>query len=225
MGIVTKTLIKILPSKYSGLLVEYKIQKEAKAWSREQLILQEQWRKDRNFVPPPHIAKQEMIVKYADRFNISVFVETGTYMAYMIDAMKDRFRELYSIELSKTLYGRAVNKFTTRPNIHFLNGNSGIELPRLLAKLKQPCLFWLDGHYSGGVTAKADVETPIILELGAILDHAINEHVVLIDDARLFNGTNDYPTIDQLRTFLKKFPSDFLFEIEQDIIVIIRKHN
>jgi hypothetical protein len=225
MGILTKTLIKILPPKYSGRIVEYKIQKEAEAWRRIQLILEDQWRKDKNYVPPPHIAKQEMILKYASRFNISVFVETGTYMAYMIDAMKGRFKELYSIELSKTLYERAINKFADYSHIHFLNGDSGAELPKLLATLNRPCLFWLDGHYSGGVTAKADLETPIIMELGTILEHPIKEHVVLIDDARLFNGTNDYPTIDQLRIYLKKFPSDFLFGIEQDIIVIIRKQN
>ncbi len=223
MGFITKTIIKVLPVKYSNLVVEYKIQKEAAAWRKLQLILEEHWLKDRNYVPPPHIAKQEMILKYASRFNARIFVETGTYMGYMIDAMKDKFSELYSIELSKYLFDRAVNKFREFPHIHFINGNSGIEIPGLLAKLNQPTLFWLDGHYSGGVTAKADLETPILKELSTILNHPIKENVILIDDARLFNGTNDYPTIDQLQGFLKNYSTDLEMEIEQDIIVITRR--
>ena len=95
-------------------------------------------------------------------------------------------------------------------------------IPALLKKLNRPCLFWLDGHYSGGVTAKADVETPVISELKAILEHHIKGHIILIDDARLFNGTKDYPTIIGLQTFLQKYSSKFFFEIEQDIIVIFR---
>jgi hypothetical protein len=222
MGILTKTLIKVLPSKYSKRLEEYKIEKETSAWYKSQLVLQKQWKNNRNFVPPPHIAKQEMILKYAHRFNISVFVETGTYLAFMIDAMKDNFGELYSIELSQMLYERAVRKFVDFPHIHFLHGDSGIMIPAFLKKLNQPCLFWLDGHYSGGVTAKTDIDTPIIAELKAILEHHVKSHVILIDDARLFDGTKDYPTIANLQIFLQKYSSKFFFEIEQDIIVIFR---
>ena len=222
MGILTKTLIKVLPAKYSKRVKEYKIAREELSWHKTQRMLQNQWNADRNYVPPPHIAKQEMILKYAHKFNVSLFVETGTYLAFMIDAMKDNFRELYSLELSQTLFERAVNKYVNYPHIHFLHGDSAIILPELLKKLNQPCLFWLDGHYSGGVTMKADIETPIIAELKAILDHQIKNHIILIDDARLFNGTNDYPTIANLRIFLQQYSSKFYFEIEQDIIVIIR---
>jgi hypothetical protein len=52
-------------------------------------------------------------------------------------------------------------------------------------------LFWLDGHFCGGVSAHGDKGTPILEELNLILSHRVKEHVILIDDARLFNGTFD----------------------------------
>ena len=96
---------------------EYKIKREELSWHKTQRMLQNQWKVNRNYVPPPHIAKQEMILKYAHKFNVSLFVETGTYLAFMIDAMKDNFRELFSIELSQTLYERSVNKYVDYPHM------------------------------------------------------------------------------------------------------------
>ena len=59
----------------------------------------------------------------------------------------------------------------------------------------------MDGHYSGGSTALSDV--PILAELAAVLGAPI-DHVVLIDDARLFDGTDGYPrlvdVLDDVRT-------------------------
>lgn len=81
-----------------------------------------------------------------------------------------------------------------------------------------PCLFWLDGHYSGGGTAQAHLDTPIIQELGTIFDHPVSTHVILIDDARLFDGTHDYPTIEQLRKFFAEKRPQYHFSVVNDII-------
>ena len=51
-----------------------------------------------------------------------------------------------------------------------IQGDSGIELMNLAARIDQPSLFWLDGHYSAEETAKGDKETPVIEELQHILD-------------------------------------------------------
>src|SRR5262249_2110956 len=88
--------------------------------------------------------------------------------------------------------------------------------------ITEPCLFWLDAHYSGShfgcQTARGPRDTPIIQELEHILTHPIMSHVVLIDDARLFNGHNDYPTATELRDFIASRRPDWGVEIKDDII-------
>jgi hypothetical protein len=60
-------------------------------------------------------------------------------------------------------------------------------------------------------------------ELQLIFDRAHWEQVILIDDARVFVGQNDYPTLEQLRTFVLKRHPDWAFEVENDIIRIHKK--
>jgi hypothetical protein len=86
-------------------------------------------------------------------------------------------------------------------------------------------LFWLDGHYSGGVTGIGSLETPIIKELQTIFNHPLSKkHVILIDDARLFNGTRDYPKIEELQVFVKTQKENLEFYVENDIIVVLNKN-
>lgn len=87
----------------------------------------------------------------------------------------------------------------------------------LLKEISKPTLFWLDGHYSSGITASAETHTPISAELQAILIHSVKEHVILIDDARCFNGTNDYPHLDELLRIIREEGS-YSAEVSADII-------
>ena len=50
-------------------------------------------------VKAPHLTKQRAIEQYAREYNLHVLVETGTNYGHMIYVNKDRFREIYSIEL------------------------------------------------------------------------------------------------------------------------------
>ena len=86
--------------------------------------------------------------------------------------------------------------------------------------MHEPCLFWLDAHYSAGPTAKGEIETPISVELDAALKHSVKEHVVLIDDARCFDGSHDYPAMFEIESAIFKFRPDLQFECRDDIIRI-----
>jgi hypothetical protein len=79
-------------------------------------------------------------------------------------------------------------------------------------------LFWLDGHYSGGITAKGRTDTPVAEELEHILTHPVMGHVVLIDDARCFVGQDHYPTLDELKEMILNKRPDWVFDVENDII-------
>lgn len=167
----------------------------------------------------PHYGKQQLVKQYADKFPRPIFIETGTYTGHMVYAMLNRFDQIYSIELDHALAERAKMQFVGYGRVHILEGESGRILPDLLADIQEPCLFWLDAHYSGGSTAKGPHETPIIQELNCILNHdAADHHVVLIDDARCFTGENDYPDLRTLEQHILALRPGWLFEVKDDII-------
>jgi len=171
-------------------------------------------------VPPPTLVKYVTLADFAVAFHLETFIETGTLFGGSLYALKRRFKTLYSIELSPELAEKARHRFRSSPHIHILQGDSGAVLSELLEKIAGPCLFWLDGHYSGGVTARADLDTPILKELQTILDHPCKGHVILIDDARMFNGTDDYPTIETLRQLFATQRPNFEFSVANDSIRI-----
>jgi len=174
-------------------------------------------------IPPPHMVKQIIVKAYAAQFGIDIFVETGTYLGEMVGAVKYNFKRIYSIELSHELYENARKKFFKYKHISILNGDSAEVLPEILIYVEEPCLFWLDGHYSGGNTAKGEKETPIMEELKQICAHPVKNHLILIDDAREFTGQNDYPTIESLRTFVGARLPGYGFDVKDDIIRIYKK--
>jgi hypothetical protein len=211
-----------LPKFFKRFLNENKIKSEYKSWLSSEAFLSKMWEQNHNYVPVPHYVKQRTIKVYAQKYSLKAFVETGTYFGKMLESIKNDFDIVISIELSESLALRAKEIFISSPHIEIIQGNSGEKISLVLEKLNQSALFWLDGHYSGGVTAKADVETPILSEVKSILEHPNRQHILLIDDARLFNGTRDYPTHEELRKFVSIYSANFTYEVENDIIKIIR---
>lgn len=178
------------------------------------------WQMRGSQVPPPHIFKQKVIRGFAKRFGIRIFVETGTFHGDMVAAMKHYFDNIYSIELSPELFEKAKQRFDGDHIVEIIHGDSGVELDKLLDRIDQPALFWLDGHYSAGVTARSHKDTPIFEELTHIYNHRISDHVVIIDDARLFGSDPAYPTIKELCDFVRTKKSDAVINIVYDSIRI-----
>lgn len=167
--------------------------------------------------PPPPI-KQAAVRSYAERFHPPVFIETGTYLGEMTDSVRDIFQTIHTIELDPMLFSTAEKRFSGRENIRVWQGDSREVLGRLLMETSAPALFWLDAHYSGGITSMGIEETPIGREVRLILDWWKPGSVLLIDDARLFVGTSGYPTLPELKgLILARLPSAG-FTVEDDII-------
>jgi len=183
---------------------------------RRDLEARRAWEKQGRPSPPPHIIKEELIKNFAQNFNTPILIETGTYLGDMVHAMRKSFTRIISFELDPTLAAQAQNRFAGDSHIQIIQGDSGKLLAEYLKNIHEPCLFWLDGHYSGGITAKGSLETPIKNELTAILSHPVDGHVILIDDARCFTGENDYPTLDELKTLV----ANRNFSLEHDVIRI-----
>lgn len=187
---------------------------------RRDLEARRAWEKQGRPSPPPHIIKEELIRDYAKTFNTPILIETGTYLGDMVHAMRKTFSKIISFELDQTLAAQARERFANDNQIEIVQGDSGKLLSERLAGINEPCLFWLDGHYSGGITAKGSLETPIKNELTAILSHPVDGHVILIDDARCFTGEHDYPTIDELKSFVAARKPNHKFSVEHDVIRI-----
>lgn len=191
--------------------LDHQRQMEQLAWWREQ--------KSR-FLPLPHLMKQEILKGYAGEYNLSIMVETGTYMGEMVEALRETFEKVYSIELSEKFAQRARKYFRGRSNVKILQGDSGDVIGELLKEIDQATLFWLDGHWSADETARGRKSTPIMEELDHILRAKDLRHVILIDDARAFGKSEDYPTMDELESFIRSRRGNVKILNEDDIIRI-----
>jgi hypothetical protein len=143
---------------------------------------------------------------------VRVFVETGTYRGDMIDRVGNRFEKIYSIELDEDLYDKAKQRFENRKNINLLQGDSAVEIKKILELLKEPALFWLDAHAPGKITAQ---NSPTIGELASILSHSVKDHTILIDDARMF----DRKTIRLVKNMAKN--NGYKFAIKNGIFMLL----
>jgi len=185
-----------------------------------------EWKKNGCPVPPPHIVKQMIIKEYQKMYNYKILVETGTYHGEMVEAQKNSFKKIYSIELGDDLYNRALERFKNAKNVSILHGDSGKILPNVMLKINEPSIFWLDGHYSAGITAKGDKDCPIFEELLSIFNTTSFSHILLIDDARHFIGEGDYPSIKELTEYIKSKNEEYEVDVKHDVIrfVIPKSH-
>lgn len=180
------------------------------------------WRnQETRFLPLPHLMKQEILKGYALEYRLSILVETGTYMGEMVEALRESFERVYSIELSEKHAQRARRYFRGQRNVTILQGDSGDVIGGLMKEIDRPALFWLDGHWSADETARGKKSTPVMEELEHILRAEDLRHVILIDDARAFGKSEDYPTMDELRSFVLSLRKNVTIASEDDIIRIL----
>jgi len=176
-------------------------------------------------VPPPPLAKREMLLDYQKRHGLQLLVETGTFKGDTVEAMRREFRKVYSIELAEKFHQEAKRRFTGVANVELHQGDSGKVMPQIVAKLDAPTLVWLDGHYSGGDTAQGDLNCPVWGELEAIFGGMTQPFVVLIDDARCFRnvGAVDYPAVSDIEQWVAQRRPDLGVEVAMDCIRIAPK--
>ena len=177
---------------------------------------------------PSYETKREIINSYRMKYAINQFVETGTFLGDTIEFFKNSFAKLISIELAADLADRARKRFEKDEHVTIISGDSGKILKEMVKNFSEPMLFWLDGHYSSEFylgeefikTARTDIDTPIKEELLAILSSEFG-HFILIDDARLFNGLGDYPTIYQIKKIVRLSGKQRKVTVKDDMIRII----
>lgn len=161
------------------------------------------------------------------QYGYNVFIETGTNQGLTPLFLSGSFRDVYTIELHEGLWGAAVQRLSGHGNVHCLQGDSTVVLPEILKTIEEPAVIWLDGHHSGPGTAYGDHSSPIREELAALFADG-RPHVILVDDARIFDGGPEhllyehyyeYPSLTWVEQTAKD--NHYSYELKNDIIRLV----
>lgn len=168
----------------------------------------------------PETFKRQFIKKIVNRYKFNQAIETGTYLGKTALLLSKNVTVVYSIELSPKLCLFLKKKFTNK-NIVIIEGDSSKELLKLIPRLNGATLFYLDGHTSGGITAKGEKVTPLSNELSALSNFDdISQSVIIIDDKLSLNGENDYPDLESIVNFAENHKMRF-FNPKMNAVVLI----
>jgi hypothetical protein len=172
-------------------------------------------------MPLPPFIKRAIILRYALDYHCKTLVETGTQYGDTPWLFRSIFETIYTIELSPTLAAMVRARFRNFPHVNVVEGDSGLKLAELLPNLQSKTIFWLDGHYSAGLTARGSTDCPIYAELQSIASLCKVPFVVLIDDARCFGHDKDYPSLQELGDFVREVLPGYRMGVNNDIIYLI----
>lgn len=137
-----------------------------------------------------------------NKFNLNVFIETGTGMGLSLEyAMNYNFKAYHSIEINKDLYSENLKKFDNFDDVNLINDTSESGLEQLVNMIHDDdkILYWLDAHFPGadyGLASHSsehrnEIRIPLESELNIIKSRKsfIND-VILIDDLRIYEDGN-----------------------------------
>lgn len=178
------------------------------------------WRRNGWQTPLPGLMKRMMIKAEARRMGATTLVETGTYKGDTVWFFRHDFTQLISIEIHPELARLARMRFAKWPGVKIVEGDSATKLAEIVSEVKGPCAFWLDGHYSAGITGRGSKDCPIWGEFDAIIGRMKHPFIILIDDARCFGTESDYPTLGEVESFIRERLPAYSMQIENDIIRI-----
>lgn len=174
-------------------------------------------------LPAPDAYKRLLIESCARQYKLDTLVETGTFQGETVDFFKNKFKTIYSIEVEPELYKKALKRFKRNSNVHILQGDSAVEIKKVLEKLKGPALFWLDAHYSVGITGKGKEDSSLRDEVLLIREQLKDkDHILLLDDARDFWGINGYPSVAEVMDIVYKTFPRYTVEMKHGIIVLAK---
>lgn len=131
-----------------------------------------------------------LVVALKSALPLEVFVETGTWEGDSVERVRDLFREIRSVEVSRPIYEGARQRFAGLEHVELSCCSSVEALTRWIPELRtRSVLYFLDAHWCAGAetatTATMTSQCPLLEELHAI-GTLNDESVIIIDDARLF---------------------------------------
>lgn len=152
------------------------------------------------------------------------FVETGTAGGDTAAWAANEFERVVSIEVDPDLYKMANNRLRKNANVELHLGASEVVLTSVLDKVPAPAIVWLDAHWSGPGSGGESNECPLLQEIAAV-DSVGVDHVIMIDDARLFMNVpgaplhaEHWPSFEQISVALRQCAADCYLLVHDDVI-------
>ena len=177
------------------------------------------WLVNRKKAPDNNFYKIIRLKKYINQLNINSLIETGTFYGQTVESIRKIVGQVISIEIFEPFYWANQEIFRPYKHVKIIYGDSGSQLERAIKLSNGKILFWLDGHYSGNGTGIGIKTSPIIEELLIIRNSGRLDSCIVIDDIRLFNGTDGYPTIEEAIKLIKSI--NINYKIYQDCDCLI----
>ena len=184
------------------------------------------------FLSPQDLSEySEAISEHVEDPNIfSTFVETGTAYGQSIDSIYQYFEQIFTVEISEKLYEWLTPQIGHWTNVQRVLGDSLIEIPKYLNSLTKEdhVFFWLDAHWSQGLSSKNHLDVPLLEECSIIdTEYQANLGLVIIDDVRLFetDDAEDWSGISKkniIETF-ENFEILVTEEIDDRLLLLIKR--
>jgi Ribosomal RNA adenine dimethylase len=174
------------------------------------------------FAVPHSYTKFRAIKTTAQKVGAKTFIETGTYLGVTTRRCAPVFDAVYTIELDQKLADQASEFLRSKKNVEVLQGDALNVLPKILDKNVRDILVFLDGHFSGGVTACGDLPEPAIEELKILAGAKDRIAAIIIDDFRLFGTEPGFPSKSALFKALEEYFPSFRVTVSLDQILICR---
>lgn len=154
-------------------------------------------------------------------FVTTVFIETGTWHGHVARAASELgFKRVITIELTPSIYDEARKQSQGYSNIEFLLGPSTDVLKNILPAIEEQITFFLDAHPSD-----TRLPCPLLEELQIIKSHKRNDHVIIVDDIRFFQGQNPaWGHVDTIKQVLLEINPNYKLTFidgcnEKDILI------
>jgi len=173
----------------------------------------------------------EIISEHIDDPNeFKIFVETGTAYGQTLQEIQPYFKKIFTVEISEKLWEWLQPQIQQFENVEHVLGDSLIEIPKFLETLHKDdkVFFWLDAHWSQGLSSKNDLDCPLIEEC-VIIDKQYKADIglVVIDDVRMFGTHNNEDwteiTNDAVQSSFKNFKILVSEEIEDRLVLLISR--
>ncbi len=177
------------------------------------------------FSNPHSYTKFKIINSMRKRTNAKILIESGTFLGRTASRCSSVFDHVYTIELDTQLAARAINVLAPKRNVTVIRGDATEVLPQLLqAADVDNVLVFLDGHFSGGITACGTNPEPAVDEMEQLSLHKEKIRAIIIDDFRCFGTEKDFPSkSDLLKSVERYFPADeFDTTVHLDNLIISR---
>lgn len=186
------------------------------------------WEQSGFNLPAPRAVKCATLARWG--IASAPWIETGTAHGKTTKWLAERYPSVISLEPEPELYSLATTRLSGLENVTLICGTSeecfGSAVSQIVGDQVN---FWLDGHYSQGVTYAGTRDTPVLFELKEIRSSLESERLrkiaVLIDDVRLFvsrhsekpqePGREGYPSLTALVEWADSV--ELRWSIENDI--------